>query len=417
MAAQCKIYRRPAILKISMKYMNTALSYKNVIPLIALLAGFICETAAAAKRIAFVVGNSNYKEIKSLPNPGNDSTDIGNRLQALGFELHGDQVHHDLTKRSLQREFNRFARTAERAEIAFFYFAGHGMQFNGSPHLLPVDIPNDDLNIVQSDAISLDRLLKQLNSKAKLTVAVFDACREIPDYSSRIQKVTRGSNGLEWRGLSRPAVSLSSALIAFSGGSGELVADGTGRNSPYTSILLDYLDSDRLEQEKLDIPDVFSEVSYQFRKRHDGQSPEVINKGVRPNRFYLASKPTQAIRKGKPAWRVTPQKARVCIFVDGTWKCDPNTLLPLGRQYKVMASAKGYQDYSGSIYFERDGQILKLQLDTKNATTAPPTPPPPSPSSRARVEKVVLSFRALFPSDDDQLTSIGAKEMEAILEK
>ena len=247
---------------------------------------------ASSDRIAFVIGNGDYQEITDLRNPLNDADAVASRLQSLNFKLHGDKVHHNMTRRQLQRQIKAFAAAADDADIAFLYFAGHGMQFNGDPHLLPVDIPDDDdLDIVRDDAISLNRLLATLNGKADLTIAVFDACREIPSYQSQIQRSALGGSTEAWRGLSRPSVAVNSTLIAYSGGSGQLVADGTGDHSPYTSLLLPYLDAATLQQQQLDVPGLFAEVSYQFRVKHQGQQPEVINQGVRPNRYYLSSQP------------------------------------------------------------------------------------------------------------------------------
>jgi len=245
--------------------------------------------AHAGDRIALVIGNSNYQEIQSLSNPQNDAADVANRLVALGFQLHGDKVHYDLDERSLLRRSLSFARAVQDAEIAFLYFAGHGMQFDGDPHLLPIDVPNDTLQVVKREAVGLNGLLDNIAGRASLTIAVFDACREIPDYKNEIRRVTRGGSNAAWRGLSRPMVQANSTLIAYSGGSGELVKDGDGRNSPYTEILLEHLSAEKISAQQLDVQALFSEVSYQFRVRHDGQRPEVINQGVRPNQFYLAS--------------------------------------------------------------------------------------------------------------------------------
>ena len=233
---------------------------------------FSAQTTAA-ERLALIIGNSDYAEIKPLPNPRNDAEDVAERLQALGFALFGGKVHHNLNERSLLRQTERFAEAAQGAEIAFLYFAGHGMQFDGDPHLLPVDIPDASLSIVRREAVGLNSLLDNLAGRAKLTIAVFDACREIPDYKQQIKRATRGGSDAAWRGLSRPSVQSDSTLIAYSGGSGELVADGDGRNSPYTEILLSHLSKDKIRQEKLDVPDLFTEVSYQFRQTYKGQRP------------------------------------------------------------------------------------------------------------------------------------------------
>ena len=140
-------------------------------------------------------------------------------------------MHHNLDERALLRQTAGFAEAAEGLEIAFLYFAGHGMQFNGDPHLLPVDIPDDRLSIVRREAVGLNGLLATLAGRAELTIAVFDACREIPDYMEKIKRAVRGGSDADWRGLSRPKVQADSTLVAYLGGSGELVADGTGRNS------------------------------------------------------------------------------------------------------------------------------------------------------------------------------------------
>lgn len=242
----------------------------------------------AADRIALVVGNSDYQDINPLPNPRNDAADIAEALVALGFELHAGKVHYDLGERALRSVAARFSREAARAEIAFLFFAGHGMQFDGDPHLLPVDVPDGELTVVKNDAIGLNDLLAGLAGQARLTIAVIDACREIPKYETQIRRLTRGGSDSAWRGLSRPSIKSDSTLIAYSGGSGELVADGDGRNSPYTEVLLAHLAEDKIRQSRLDVPGLFAEVSYQFRLKHEGQEPEVINQGVRPNWHYLA---------------------------------------------------------------------------------------------------------------------------------
>ena len=79
-----------------------------------LLMAAVCTSTpvVAVERIALVVGNSSYEEIKPLTNPGNDATDIGARLQALGFDLYGDGVQYDLGKRSLLQVLNRFSKAA-----------------------------------------------------------------------------------------------------------------------------------------------------------------------------------------------------------------------------------------------------------------------------------------------------------------
>ena len=67
------------------------------------------------------------------------------------------------------------------------------------------------------------------------------------------------------------------------------MADGSGRNSPYTEMLLKQMNSDNNIPGGLDVTGMFGEVSWQFRQKHNGQRPELIIQGVRPKTYYLGS--------------------------------------------------------------------------------------------------------------------------------
>ena len=395
------------------RFCRCAISPHSALTLLAALLMLLTSGLAnAAGRIAFVIGNSQYVEITPLVNPVNDANAVAGRLQTLGFELHGGRVYHNLTRRQLQRQIKAFARAADNREMAFFYFAGHGMQFNGDPHLLPVDIPNDDdLDIVQSDALSLNKLLATLNGQAKLTIAVFDACREIPSYRSQISRSALGGNTEAWRGLSRPSVAVGSTLVAYSGGSGQLVADGSGKYSPYTGLLLPYLDASVLEQQRLDVPQLFGEVSYQFRLKYNGQQPEVINQGVGPNRFYLASLPVEPERQVAPApdrvprpapepvapltGRLTvetePVDARVRIM-NIVPKYRAGIELELGRRYDVLVSSRGYESWREDVLLNQAEQVVGVVLKRSVPVLVSQGPAPDPVAQHELYEPVMLDI-------------------------
>ncbi len=159
------------------------------------------------------------------------------------------------------------------------------MQFSKGPHLLPTDVPKDSLTLLQQNAIDLEFMLKNLDGKANLTVAVFDACREIPELTPIIQEATRASGlgASEYRGLGRVQSKGKSRIIAYAGAAGELVKDGNGEHSPYTTELLQ-----QLEQPNQEIGDTFRNVAYQFGQKHTGQEPEVLIQGVPSQRFFLS---------------------------------------------------------------------------------------------------------------------------------
>lgn len=261
-------------------------------------------TADAHKRLALVIGNSGYHELRSLANANNDASAVAERLQALGFTLIGrdgkpsDCAVLDLDEDGFSVAIRRFARAATGAEIAMVYYAGHGMQFYGKPYLLPIDVPRDDLELVRRNAIELDEVLRRLDGKAALTVAVFDACREIPEMEQAIEESSRagGYGGNAFRGLARIKSKGRSRIVAYSGAAGQLVKDGDGLHSPYTEVLLAQLD-----QPGMEVGDLFRQVAYRFGQSHGGQQPKVLIQGVPPRRYYFAPRgPVAPLRLSPP---------------------------------------------------------------------------------------------------------------------
>lgn len=249
---------------------------------------------SSGRRVALVIGNAKYQSFNSLSNPDNDARAIAAKLQSLGFDLvaaNGQLTYTpvlDLTEDNFLLAINNFTHQAQDAEIALLYYAGHGMQFSNAAYLLPIDVPKDNVELIQRHAISLNNILEMLDGKAELTIAIFDACREIPE----LEPVTR-SSGLgrnRYRGLGRIKADNgshinSSRIIAYSGAAGQLVKDGAGRNSPYTAELLAQIDKNGQ-----DVGDVFEQVAYNFGQKHGGQKPEMVNQGVPPNRYYFINK-------------------------------------------------------------------------------------------------------------------------------
>jgi hypothetical protein len=108
------------------------------------LFGFFCSLTAPAsadRRVALVIGNSTYKNTQPLLNPKNDAEDMAAALMEAGFEV---TYRKDLEKRKMDTTLAQFTRTAREADVALFYYAGHGMQFSGQNYLMPVDAELED---------------------------------------------------------------------------------------------------------------------------------------------------------------------------------------------------------------------------------------------------------------------------------
>lgn len=94
--------------------------------------------ALAQTRVALVIGNSAYRHTSTLKNPNNDATDVANVLRRLGFAV---TYGADLDKKAMEGAIDRFANQLGGAELAVFFYAGHGLQVSGENYLVPIDAP------------------------------------------------------------------------------------------------------------------------------------------------------------------------------------------------------------------------------------------------------------------------------------
>ena len=76
-----------------------------------------------------MIGDAAYANPKlNLRNPANDATALAEALDGLGFETRA-LINAD--REETEVALAGFVRKAEGAEIALFFFAGHGMQIEG----------------------------------------------------------------------------------------------------------------------------------------------------------------------------------------------------------------------------------------------------------------------------------------------
>jgi lysophospholipid acyltransferase (LPLAT)-like uncharacterized protein len=89
--------------------------------------------AVAQQKVALVIGNNKYARETPLENPGRDARLIAAHLEKLGFKLVGGRAQIDLDKATTDGMVSLFGREAQNADVALFYFSGHGMQRKLSP--------------------------------------------------------------------------------------------------------------------------------------------------------------------------------------------------------------------------------------------------------------------------------------------
>lgn len=198
--------------------------------------------------IALVVGQSDYSKIASLPNPENDAAAVQGLLETLGFEV--TRVTNRDYKRFI-RDLERFVEDAQEADVALFFYAGHGVEAAGDNWLVPVDASLDAGQPIDEELLSFNELLRKLTDSAPLVIAFLDACRSNPFPEAAIVEVEGEVTKIAKQGLGIPRGVLSvdpvqqddiGVVVGFAASPGFPALDGeTGENSPYTTALVRHL--------------------------------------------------------------------------------------------------------------------------------------------------------------------------------
>ena len=224
--------------------------------------------AYADKRVALVIGNSEYATQMRLLNPRNDAQDMADALKSLGFEVF---LRVDADQQSFTRALEDFTRAVAGADIGLFFYAGHGMQYYGSNYLMPVGARLQDEVSVRFELIPLDEIQRALDRSAGVRILILDACRNNP-LAAELTRSMRASNrdASIPRGLAR-IEQARGTVVAYSTQANEIAEDGSARNSPFTRALLE-----NLREPGLEIGAMFRKVAARvYETTHGKQVPEL----------------------------------------------------------------------------------------------------------------------------------------------
>lgn len=217
----------------------------RVLLLFALLAG---ATPAEARRVALIIANARYANAPALSNPLADAKLIEASLRQAGFD--DVQTRTNLGKASVEAELRAFGNSAEGADVALFYYAGHGIEAGGQNYLIPTDAKLQRDRDLDIEATRLETVV-QVVSSARMRLIILDACRNNPFEASmqrsiRTRAVSRGLAEIEPEG---------ETLVVYAAKAGSTAADGEGANSPFATAL-----ARRLPQPGLEIGLLFRSV-------------------------------------------------------------------------------------------------------------------------------------------------------------
>jgi uncharacterized caspase-like protein len=204
--------------------------------LIFLLFCISTEPALADKRVALVIGMSRYQQVPQLTNPARDADAMASLFKKAGFDVVDNR--RDLGISDLRRAIREFSEVTRDADISVIYYAGHGIEVDGTNYLVPADAKLLSDFDVEDETISLDRVLKALDPVKRLKLVILDACRDNPFAKTMKRSVASRSIG---RGLAQIEPATSDTLIAYAAKAGAVASDGDGDNSPFATALVKYI--------------------------------------------------------------------------------------------------------------------------------------------------------------------------------
>lgn len=209
------------------------LGLRRIIYILCLI--LVLPHASWAQRVALLIGNSTYAvPDMGLRNPGNDVADLGKVLRSLSFSV--IEVK-DANAAEMETALLDFRQAATGAEMAVFFYAGHGVQIGGENHLVGVEFAGGELGALRRASLAMSEVRAAMKRAAPaIGIVILDACRNNP-FSSR---------GLVQPGLVRDRGG-AGLLIAYATDPGNVAYDGLGENSVYTSALLKHVTTPGLD--------------------------------------------------------------------------------------------------------------------------------------------------------------------------
>jgi TPR repeat protein len=226
------------------------------------------------RRVALVLGNFSYDHVPRLTNPGNDATLIATTLRSLGFTLVGDGAQENVDKAHFDRLVQDFGRAIQGADVALFYYAGHGMQVDGSNWLVPTDANPTRPQDLEFQMVNADLVLKQMDGAGtRLNLVILDACRNNPFATLGTRAVATGLAQMH---------APEGTMISFATQPGNVAADGSGADGPYAMAL-----AAAMHQPGLDIFRVFNRVGLTVKHDTDGAQLPWVSSSPIDGEFYF----------------------------------------------------------------------------------------------------------------------------------
>ena len=323
-------------------------------------------------RVALVIGNGKYQNVAELPNPASDAQAVAAALKRIGFSV---VEGYDLGFTAMAERLKAFGKAADKASVALVYYAGHGLQMQGTNYFLPVDATVQRERDLAYDAISLDMILREAEAARDLRIVILDACRDNP-FAARIARAGGATRALQIaEGLAQAGNVGRDTLVAYATAANALADDGSDRHSPYTTALLKHLETPGLEINLL-----FGRVRDSVFEATAGRQTPFTYGSLGGDPFYLI--PPKAAAPVVAAPEFDPE--REALF----WRALENSTDPADMLLYLKYFPDGPHAGLALRRLQEPGEIAKPEVAALPPALLPPPPRKPAASPPAATVSV-----------------------------
>lgn len=255
--------------------------------LLLLLLAIPLSGASAERRVALVVGNAGYRNITPLANAQNDASLIAETLRGVGFTLVGGAAQVNLDKPAFDKAVQAFGNQLIGADVALFYYAGHGVQIRGSNYLVPVSANPVREADVDFQMVDVALILRQMEgSGTKLNLVILDACRNNPFGGRGLRSAESGLAQIR---------APEGTLLSYATQPGNVALDGAGNHSPYSLAL-----SETMRKPGLDVFQTFNQVGLSVKRATGGAQQPWVSSSPIDGSFYFSGQGRQEVATVQP---------------------------------------------------------------------------------------------------------------------
>jgi tetratricopeptide (TPR) repeat protein len=201
--------------------------------------------AGGLRKVALIIGNGAYRNVRQLDNPPRDAKLIASTFRDLGFAT--VTLAPDLSRDKFFAALQEFGAEAEKSDWAVVYYAGHGMEVGGVNYLIPTDAKLAADRDAETQAVALEQVIAAVSGARKLRLVMLDACRDNPfektmQHTIALKLVSKGFSNIE------PEAGF---MVVYAAKHGETALDGEAANSPFATALAHDIREPHVEVRKL----------------------------------------------------------------------------------------------------------------------------------------------------------------------